>query len=465
MLTVEQTAALLRTFDNILILTHVRPDGDTVGCAAALCRALRALGRTAYLLENPEITETYTPYAEGLWAPKGFVPQRVVSVDIAAPNLLPENAVPYKNDICLAIDHHGSQEFFAERTCLDAEAAACGEIVYEIVGRLTDITPEMAMALYVAVSTDCGCFVYANTTARTHRIAAALMELGIDVGPVNKALFRTKSPVRLAMEARMVADMELYDNGRVVVMSIPLALCRELGVDLIVTDHHECKDRLPQAVAVVDPHRKDDGYPHRDLSGVGVAFKLAAALAGDQETVLREYADLVCLGTVADVMPLTGENRKMVWRGLQALSNPKRVGLAALMAECGALRPPITAGTIGYTLAPRINAAGRMGHVEIATELFLTNDAARAVDLASQLCKLNRKRQDVESGIYKQAVSMLPAGKSPKAIVLADEISPDTCRLWDAKTHEKLDKDRFRRDLGGTEEAYEEVMRRLMGDK
>ncbi len=209
-LTVQETADFLRTLDGVLILTHVRPDGDTVGCAAALCRALRALGRTAYLLENPEITETYTPYAEGLWAPKGFVPQSVVSVDIAAPNLLPENAVPYKNDICLAIDHHGSQEFFAERTCLDAEAAACGEIVYEIVGRLTDITPEIAMALYVAVSTDCGCFVYANTTARTHRIAAALMERGIDVGPVNKALFRTKSPVRLAMEARMVADMELY---------------------------------------------------------------------------------------------------------------------------------------------------------------------------------------------------------------------------------------------------------------
>ena len=217
-LTVQETADFLRTLDGVLILTHVRPDGDTVGCAAALCRALRALGRTAYLLENPEITETYTPYAEGLWAPKGFVPGAVVSVDIAAPNLLPENAVPYKNDICLAIDHHGSQEFFAERTCLDAEAAACGEIVYEIVGRLTDITPEIAMALYVAVSTDCGCFVYANTTARTHRIAAALMERGIDVGPVNKALFRTKSPVRLAMEARMVADMELYDNGRVVVM-------------------------------------------------------------------------------------------------------------------------------------------------------------------------------------------------------------------------------------------------------
>ena len=224
-LTVQETADFLRTLDGVLILTHVRPDGDTVGCAAALCRALGALGRTADLLENPEITETYTPYAEGLWAPKGFVPGAVVSVDIAALNLLPENAVPYKNDICLAIDHHGSQEFFAERTCLDAEAAACGEIVYEIVGRLTDITPEIAMALYVAVSTDCGCFVYANTTARTHRIAAALMERGIDVGPVNKALFRTKSRTRLAMEAWMAEWAEYYDHDRVVVMQIPLSLC------------------------------------------------------------------------------------------------------------------------------------------------------------------------------------------------------------------------------------------------
>ena len=227
-LTVQEAADFLRTLDGVLLLTHVRPDGDTMGCAAALCRALRALGKTAYLLENPEITETYAPYAEGLWAPEGFVPESVVSVDIAAPGLLPENAAQYKDRICLAIDHHGSQEFFAERTCLDAGAAACGEIVYEIAKTLTDLTPEMAMALYVAISTDCGCFVYANTTARTHRIAAELMERGIDVGPVNKALFRTKSPVRLAMEARMAATMKLYDRGRVVVMSIPLSLRQEL---------------------------------------------------------------------------------------------------------------------------------------------------------------------------------------------------------------------------------------------
>ena len=138
------------------------------------------------------------------------------------------------------------------------------------------------------------------------------------------------------------------------------ALCRELGMELVITDHHECKSDLPEAVAVVDPHRKEQPEPILEMAGVGVAFKLAAALHGDQEALLAEYCDLLCLGTVADVMPLTGENRKMVWQGLQALANPKRVGIAALMAECGAMRPPITAGTIGYTLAPRINAAGRM---------------------------------------------------------------------------------------------------------
>ena len=139
--------------------------------------------------------------------------------------LLPENARPYQDRIALAIDHHPSQEFFARETCLEADSAACGEIVYEIVGRLTDITPEIAMALYVAVSTDCGCFVYANTTARTHRIAAALMDCGIDAAPVNKALFRTKSRTRLAMEAWMAEWAEYYDHDRVVVMQIPLSLC------------------------------------------------------------------------------------------------------------------------------------------------------------------------------------------------------------------------------------------------
>ena len=227
-LTVQETASYLRTLDDVLLLTHVRPDGDTVGSAAALCRALRDMGKTAYLLPNPEITATYEPYAAPYWAPEDFAPAHVVSVDIAALNLLPDNAAVYAPRIELAIDHHGSHGFFAARTCLDADAAACGEIVHDIIALLTAVTPDIALPLYVAIATDTGCFVYSNTTARIHRIAAALLDTGIDAAPVNKALFRTKSRTRLAMESRMTADMTLFDHDRVVVMTIPLSLRQEL---------------------------------------------------------------------------------------------------------------------------------------------------------------------------------------------------------------------------------------------
>ena len=198
-------------------------------------------------------------------------------------------------------------------------------------------------------------------------------------------------------------------------------LCRKLGIDLVITDHHECKQTLPAAIAVVDPHRPDGGYPHKNLSGVGVAFKLASALCGSQETVLEEYADMVCLGTVADVMPLQGENRVFVARGLESLAHTKRPGIAALMAECGCAPETVSASSIGFMLAPRINAAGRMGQIDLAVELFLTDDPDKAAEAARGLCELNRQRQAVESEIYRQAVSMLPMGKPPEAIVLADE--------------------------------------------
>ena len=168
-MTTAEAARLLLGWDRLLLLTHVRPDGDTVGSAAALCRALRDLGKTAYLLPNPQLTATYAPYAAPYTAPEGFVPDRVVSVDIAALSLLPENARPYGERIDLAIDHHPSQGFFARETCLEADSAACGEIVYDIITRLTPVTPDIALPLYVAVSTDTGCFVYSNTTPRHRR--------------------------------------------------------------------------------------------------------------------------------------------------------------------------------------------------------------------------------------------------------------------------------------------------------
>ena len=198
-------------------------------------------------------------------------------------------------------------------------------------------------------------------------------------------------------------------------------LCREKGIDLIVTDHHECKETLPDAVAVIDPHRPDGGYPHKNLSGVGVAFKLAAALCGNQQQVLEKYGDLVCLGTVADVMLLQGENRRFVQEGLLQMKITPRTGVAALMKVCGCNVQDLSASSVGYILAPRINAAGRMGEIHLAVELFLTKDKHQAESLAASLCELNRQRQMVETTIYEQAIEMLPSEKLPEAVVLADD--------------------------------------------
>ena len=200
-----------------------------------------------------------------------------------------------------------------------------------------------------------------------------------------------------------IAIHQLHDEGVKLIVTVDCGitavseaeLCRKLGIDLVITDHHECKQTLPAAAAVVDPHRPDGGYPHKNLSGVGVAFKLASALCGSQEGVLEEYADMVCLGTVADVMPLQGENRVFVARGLESLAHTKRPGIAALMAECGCAPETVSASSIGFMLAPRINAAGRMGQIDLAVELFLTDDPDKAAEADRGLCELNRQRQGV----------------------------------------------------------------------
>ena len=231
MLTVEQTAALLRTFDDVLILTHVRPDGDTVGCAAALCAGLRALGKAAYLLPNPELTKTTAPYFAPYAAPEGFVPSFVVSTDVATTSLLPENAKAYLGRIDLAIDHHPSFEHFGKANIVRPEAAACGELIYDILARLGPVTAEMALPLYMAVSTDTGCFAYANTTAYTHAVAAALLRTGIDYRTVNKVFFRTKSRRRMQLEGAMLSNCEFYDNDRVAILSVPISLMERVGAD------------------------------------------------------------------------------------------------------------------------------------------------------------------------------------------------------------------------------------------
>ena len=149
-------------------------------------------------MSHAEETHLFTPYLEGRLAPEGYVPDTVVSVDIAARSLFTRAGEPWlARGVDLAIDHHPSQAFFAVQTCLDAGRAACGELIYDILQELGPITPAMAVPLYVAVSTDTGCFQYSNTTADTHRVAAALMETGMDVFSLNKRHFRTKSWARL----------------------------------------------------------------------------------------------------------------------------------------------------------------------------------------------------------------------------------------------------------------------------
>ena len=198
----------------------------------------------------------------------------------------------------------------------------------------------------------------------------------------------------------------------------------QLGMDVVITDHHECKEILPAAAAVVNPHRLDCSYPFPSLAGVGVAFKLVLALGGteNRQELLAEYADLTAIGTVADVMPMMGENRAIVRLGLEALAHTRRPGLRSLIREAGAEGKSLTATTIGYTLAPRINASGRMGCAALAGELLLTQDPLRAEDLARQLCALNRERQAIEGEIYEECVARLDReGGSHPVIVLASE--------------------------------------------
>lgn len=199
---------------------------------------------------------------------------------------------------------------------------------------------------------------------------------------------------------------------------------REIGLDLVITDHHECKEILPDAVAVVDPRRCDCPYPFKHLAGVGVALKLVLALgAGQEEALLDRYCTLAAIGTVADVMKMSDENRTIVHRGLSTITQTDFIGLRALLKETCLWEKDITSIQVGYILAPRINAAGRMGQAELAADLLLTSDSEQAELLSRELCELNRERQAVEQEIFSQAVEQLeqlPA-EQRHALVLASE--------------------------------------------
>ena len=200
----------------------------------------------------------------------------------------------------------------------------------------------------------------------------------------------------------------------------------ELGIDLIITDHHECKEQTPNAIATIDPKQKDCNYPFKNLAGVGVVFKLICALEAETElpALIEKYSDLLCLGTVADIAPLVDENRIMVTEGLARFKNSKNIGLHTLMEMCAANVKKVTTTTIGYIIAPRINASGRLGCASRSADLFLTDDAAEAEKLAKMICEENTVRQETEHKMFAEALEYIennPEILNDKVLVIAHE--------------------------------------------
>jgi len=190
---------------------------------------------------------------------------------------------------------------------------------------------------------------------------------------------------------------------------VVLASARELGIDCIVTDHHLPDGHLPPACAILNPRRPDCGYPEKSLAGVGVAFKLAQALLGERltERLLQSYLKIVAIGTIADVVPLLGENRVIARFGLEGLRQPSQSGLEALMELAGLAGKAISAGDVGFRLAPRLNAAGRMENARDVIDLFTLADPARTREIAERLDQLNRDRQRVEDEILGEILAQL----------------------------------------------------------
>lgn len=213
------------------------------------------------------------------------------------------------------------------------------------------------------------------------------------------------------------------DNGIAAVEEADYA--RELGIDLVITDHHLPGEKLPDAVAVVDPNRADDESPFKFLCGAGVAFKLCAALEGcDPAELLDMFGELAALGTIADVMPLTGENRTLVREGLAVLQETMRPGLQALLENAGYAGKPVTAETVSYGLAPRLNAAGRMDTAAVALKLLLCENEEQAAGIAARLGEINAERQQTEQQILVAALQTIqadPARAHDRVLVVAGE--------------------------------------------
>lgn len=229
-MTFAETVKWLRERDDYIILTHMRPDGDTLCSAAALASGLRRTGKTAHLIYNAEATERYLEHMAGYFAPEGYEYKNIIAVDTAGERMFPENVKELINRVGLCIDHHHSNTLYAENTYVDGDRAACGEIIYELIMELCgDITPKEAELLYIAVSTDTGCFAYANTNADTFAVASALVAAGAPNARLNKKFFRTKSKSRIMLESSIISGIRFFHEGKTAVAAVTLKMLEESG--------------------------------------------------------------------------------------------------------------------------------------------------------------------------------------------------------------------------------------------
>ena len=220
-----EAAGFLLVNDNFCILTHRRPDGDTVGSAAALCLGLRKLGKQAWVLKNEEISDRFGWLVEGLTKEAVEEHDIVVSVDVASPGMLPKCFAPLAETCRLRIDHHGSATSFTPEELVDADSASCAELVCDVLAILgVEMDKKIAEAVYVGMSTDTGCFRFANTTAHSFTVAAVCAKAGADIYGLNQQLFETNSLPKLRMHAWMIENMKLLDDGKLAIVAIPRAV-------------------------------------------------------------------------------------------------------------------------------------------------------------------------------------------------------------------------------------------------
>ncbi len=224
-LTRAETAAYLLDRNGFAIVTHRRPDGDTLGSAAALCRGLRSIGKSAHILYNPEVTVKYAHLIEGISKPAAQPGDVIISVDVASPGMLPEAFAHLLGHIDLRIDHHRSSESFTDFELVDPQAAACGQIIYDIMSEMgVHLDTPMANALYTAISTDTGCFRYANTQSHTFEVAAACAAVSKDLPVLNQVLFETNSLKRLKLQGWIVENLRFLADGKIAICALPLAV-------------------------------------------------------------------------------------------------------------------------------------------------------------------------------------------------------------------------------------------------